>query len=188
MEDETGSTYCELVFIQSRMVDDDTDRRQHNTGRDEDAIDNMAMQCMRVRAEDGDCAPPPSVRVPSIASPLALRPVAWCSLREVPQRSPYRRAACSAPRIAVALVAASSRDCGCPLRLPYQKVQRVQRCPPRMGSSRGGSCHSGRLGAHPPPPGRAACRLSSGTQSSPPVRWIEPLLPHQSSRTAATKG
>lgn len=160
-------------------------------GSDEDAVDVIhghAMQRMRVRAGDGDCAPPPSARVPSIASPLALRPVAWCLLHEAPRRSPYCRAACSAPQIAGVLVAASSHsDYAGPLRLPYQKVLRVQCCRPRMESSRSGSCHSERLGAHPPPPGRAACRLSSGTRSSPPVRWIEPLLSHQSRRTAATK-
>lgn len=182
MENEVGSTYCELVVIQLMTTLTGGNitwlmMKQWTT----------VLQCMRVRAVDGDCAPPPSARVPSTASPLALRPVAWCSLRELPQRSPYRRAACSAPRIAVVLVAASNRDYGGPLRLPYQRVLRVQCCPPRMGSSRSGSCHSRRLGAHPPPPGRAACQLSSGTQSSPPVRWIEPLLPHQSSRTAATK-
>lgn len=165
IEDEAGSTYCELVVIQLMTT---------LTGGNITWLmitQWMAvMQCMRVRAVDGDCAPPPSARVPSTASPLALRPVAWSSLREVPQRSPYHRAACSAPRIAVVLVAASSRDYGGPLRLPYQKVLRVQLCcPPRMESSRSGSCHSRRLGVHPPPHGRAACRLSSGTQSSPPV-------------------
>jgi len=165
IENEAGSTYCELVVIQLMTT---------LTGGNITWLMmtqwTTVMQCMRVRAVDGDCAPPPSARVPSTASPLALRPVAWSSLREVPQRSPYRRAACSAPRIAVVLVAASNRDYGGPLRLPYQRVLRVQLCcPPRMGSSRSGSCHSRRLGVHPPPPGRAACRLSSGTQSSPPV-------------------